>query len=78
MNILNESTFKVGDHCLVFNSKEWSKTGDIGDNSQFYQPAIVINTRQTKDSFKEWLADVKWDKDGEESHGHFQSGMKLL
>jgi hypothetical protein len=77
MKILNESLFKVGDHVLVFDSKEWSKTGDIGDNSQFFKPATIIKIRQTKDSFKEWLADVKFDN-GNISYGHFQSGIKLI
>jgi hypothetical protein len=77
MKILNKSTFKKDDHVLVFDSKEWSKTGDIGDNSQFYKPAIITKIRQTKDSFKEWLADVIFDS-RIESFGHFQSGIKLI
>jgi hypothetical protein len=57
---------------IVFDSNSWQKTGDIGDNSQFYKPATVIRER-TKDG--EVLLDVQFD-DGKASNGHFKRCTK--
>lgn len=56
---------------LVFDSKEWSKTGDIGDNSQFWKPALILNRGA------ENTAVVLFD-DGTVSAGHFVSSMKEI
>lgn len=65
--------FKVGDCAIIFNSKEWMKTGDVGNNSRFWQRAIILNIR--KDKSGELLADVRFEN-GVESKGHFLDGIK--
>ena len=71
-NEVNNSAFQKGDRVIVFDSQTWEISGDIGDNSQFYIPATVINCR--KDSSGRWLVDVQFN-DGRISNGHFQSGV---
>lgn len=55
------------DIVMVFDSYEWDKTGDVGDNSQFYRPAKVLRYRTHEN---ELIVDVMFD-DGRESNGHF-------
>lgn len=66
--------FKRGDKVLAFAHWEWEKTGDIGDNSQFYKPATVLHF-YFRDG--EYLADLLFDC-GRDSRGHFACGLKLL
>jgi len=61
--------FKTGDTVIAFNSIEWSKTGDVGNNHQFWQKAIIIKTR--RDATGRPVADLKFE-DGLISNGHFQ------
>jgi len=70
---LSGSTYWKDDKVIVFNSQKWSKTGDIGDNSQFYQNATVNSVRKDKEG--RWLADVTFEN-GTVSNGHFQDGIK--
>jgi 5-hydroxyisourate hydrolase-like protein (transthyretin family) len=71
------SIFKKGDRVIVFDAYEWSKTGDIGNNEQFYKSATVMFVRM--DESKRWLADVIFDYQSTTkilSRGHFQDCMK--
>lgn len=56
------------DKVIVFDSDTWRKTGDIGDNSQFYVPVRIICEYEERD---ETLIDVQFD-DGRISKGHFK------
>jgi hypothetical protein len=69
------SFFEVGDQVLVFDSREWEKTGDIGDNRQFYKPATIRALYQY-DGFE--LADVQFRHREALSKGHFTNGFKTL
>lgn len=68
------SEYNVDDKVIVFDADDWNKVGgDVGDNSCFYKPAVVVNTH--KNLYEEWLADVVFE-DGRRSNGHFQTGIK--
>ena len=74
---MKKGIFKTSDRVVVFNSTEWSKTGDLPQgNEEYYQPATVLKVRKSI-KYGEWLADVLFDN-GLMSNGHFQSGMKLV
>lgn len=49
---------------LVFDAQEWQKTGDVGDNSQFFKPAEILCIYANGS-----VCDVKFD-DGRISRGH--------
>lgn len=66
---------KRGDNVRAFNSKEWSKTGDIGNNSQFWQKAIVLKTRRGLHGSP--IADLKFEN-GTISNGHFQFTIEKI
>jgi hypothetical protein len=70
----------VGDTVKAFDGNSWKKTGDVGDNSQFYQEAKVIDVRIHKSMFgySDLVADIKWKHNGEISHGHFVNGLKKI
>ncbi len=73
--------FVIGSTVKAFNGAEWAKTGDVGDNSQFYREAEIIDLINHKSEIypsEEWVADVKWKHNGEISRGHFIHGLKLL
>lgn len=59
---------------IVFDSQTWQKTGDIGDNSQFYLMAEVVKEYE-KDGDN--LVDVRFE-DGRISKGHFKSMTKAV
>lgn len=63
--------FNVGDKITAFDSDEWRKTGDIGNNDIFFKSAEVIEVRLGGNPL-EWLADIRFDDGGRESKGHFQ------
>ena len=65
---------------IVFDSHSWSKTGDIGDNSQFYKEAIVIEERKHVSMFYSEVHDVVDVQflDGRVSKGHFKTSVKFL
>ena len=67
--------FNKGDSCKAFDGSAWMKTGDIGDNSQFWLNATIIDIRLTKDL--EWVADVLLSA-GRISEGHYLSSLKKL
>ena len=78
-SIVSGSVFCVGDCVKAFNSKEWEKKGDIGDNEQFYREAEIVKLRKESSMVyadRWWLADVKWKHNGEISNGHFVRGLK--
>ena len=56
---------------LVFDADEWDKTGDIGDNSQFWKPATILQTDA------EGVCTVQFE-DGRISKGHFYNATKPL
>lgn len=63
-----------GSRVIAFDANSWMKTGDIGDNSQFYKEAEVLRVRKLPDY--EWVADVVFDN-GKQSNGHFITNLKL-
>lgn len=71
----NDYTLKTGDSVKGFNSNEWSKIGDVGNNDQFWQKATVIKTR--RDKYGSPIADLEFEN-GKVSHGHFQHLLKKL
>lgn len=75
---VNGSVFRVGDTVKAFNGTEWQKTGDVGDNSQFYNEAEIIALRWHNSMFggTDYVADIKWKHNGEISNGHFVRGLK--
>ncbi len=64
----------VGENVIVFNSIEWAKIGDIGDNSMLWQNAKINKVRY--ENFV-WLADVTFEN-GKISHGHYVEGIKKI
>lgn len=75
-------TFKIGEKVKVFDNLAWSKTGDIGDNSQFLKKAIIIKLYVKKSIYNGYcyfdkLADVLFD-DGNISAGHYQDGIEKI
>ena len=58
---------------LVFDCHEWSKTGDVGDNSQFWKPAQILQ----RDDYGENTVTVQFE-DGRISRGHFYSATKPI
>lgn len=77
----NGRTITVGDTVKAFNGSKWQKTGDIGDNSQFYQEAEIIDIRWHNPVIAgsaDYVADIKWKHNGEISNGHFISGLKTI
>ncbi len=68
---------KAGDTVLVFNNPEWPKTGDLpGGNEPYWQSATIVKIRSRKAS-GELLADVKFNKSGKVSNGHFVHGIRV-
>jgi hypothetical protein len=59
---------------MVFDNVEWNKTGDVGDNSQFWKECVVLNDYVLDG---ERLLRVKFP-DGRISYGHFYSATKEL
>ena len=74
-NWFEKYIFKTGDIVRGFDSNEWSKTGDIGNNNQFWHKATVIKTRRDKHGRP--LADIKFE-DGTISNGHFQYALEKM
>jgi hypothetical protein len=73
--------FKQGDSVMAFNGIEWQKTGDIGDNSQFYQEAKIVRLYfHNNVGYKggDWCADIQWKHNGEMSMGYFVSQLKQV
>lgn len=66
--------FKRGDRVLAFADWEWRKTGDVGDNSQFWKPATV---RHFYYRDGDYLVDL-WFDCGRISDAHFAEGLKPL
>jgi hypothetical protein len=64
----------TGQKIKAFNSSEWDKTGDIGNNEQFWQEAKVLKVYQKG---YRWLVDVKFDN-GLVSNGHFLDGVEKI
>ena len=56
---------------LVFDSEEWSKTGDVGDNSQFWKPAKILVASS------DGTCTVQFE-DGRISKGHFYKDTKEI
>lgn len=71
----------IGQIVIAFNANEWQKTGDIGNNSQFLQEAEILDLRTIKNATypgESQVADVKFLKTGEISHGHFLNAIKRV
>lgn len=66
--------FKRGDRVKAFAWWEWQKTGDVGDNSQFYKPATVLHF-YWRDG--DYLVDLLFDC-GRESRAHFAYGVRPI
>lgn len=76
----NGRTISVGDTVKAFNGSEWQKTGDIGDNSQFYQEAKIVDIRFHAAMYgtSDYVVDLQWKHNSEISKGHFLSGIKPI
>lgn len=62
---------------LVFRAQKWNEAGgDVGDNSQFWEPAEILYTYAAFGD-GELVARVRWE-DGTESGGHIISCMKEI
>lgn len=62
---------------LVFDATEWQKTGDVGDNSQFWKPATVVRRYRNFPHHREELADVIFDhRPTKISHAHFTHSFR--
>lgn len=72
--------FNIGEIVKAFNGYEWAKTGDIGDNSQFWQEAEIIDLRHHTSfyGYTDYVADLKWKHNGEISKGHFVRGLNKI
>lgn len=67
--------YRRGDRVKAFAWWEWRKTGDVGDNSQFWLPATVLHFYQRPGDG--WLVDLLFDC-GRESRAHFAYGLRPL
>lgn len=56
---------------LVFDAAEWRKTGDVGDNSQFWKPAKILKLGSDGTCL------VRFE-DGRESDGHYYRGTRPM
>lgn len=65
---------KVGDKCLVFDTKLWNRK-DVGDNSQFFKEATIL---EIDSPGRDQTAVVKFDHDERISRGHFTSMISSL
>jgi len=63
---------------LVFDADTWKKTGDVGDNSQFWKKATVVSTYANPDHKVDTLCDVVFLHDGRISKGHFFTATKPI
>lgn len=72
--------FYAGQIVKVFDGSSWQKTGDIGDNSQFYKEAEILLIYNYTSTFGtvDRVADVKWKHNGEISKAHFLSAIKTI
>lgn len=62
---------------LVFRAQKWNEAGgDVGDNSQFWEPAEILYTYAAFGD-GELVARIRWE-DGTESGGHIISCMKEI
>lgn len=59
---------------LVFDNVAWQASGDIGDNSIFYKPAIIVSNYIDRDG--RMLADVVFLDSIRISRGHLIESMK--
>ncbi len=78
---INNCGYKSGDSVIAFDNKDWAQIGDIGDNSQFYKEAKIINVRWHEPvvyGSSGLVADIQWKHNGESSSGHFIIGLKHL
>jgi hypothetical protein len=77
---LKGNEFKTGEIVKVFNSTDWSKTGDIGDNSQFFQDAKILSMYRYKSyyGYEDWCADVQFLHNDKVSNAHFIWGLKKI
>lgn len=65
--------WKDGDRCIAFDYKSWSKTGDIGNNEQFFKEATIEKVYFFKG---EYVADIYWKHDDKISKAHFLKCLK--
>jgi hypothetical protein len=65
--------WKDGDKCLAFDYKSWQRTGDIGDNEQFFKKATIGKIYFFKG---EYVADICWSHNNEISKSHFIKCLK--
>lgn len=70
---------RIGDHVLVFDGLLW-KGRDIGDNSQFWKPATILDVYRYGSCWTgEWVADVKFDhRPDKVSQAHFCKTLRRL
>jgi hypothetical protein len=73
--LLNKLGLKILGKCLVFDDQDWMQKGDVGDNSQYWKEATILNVR--KANCGRAVVDVQFDY-GRKSNGHFLRGVEKI
>jgi hypothetical protein len=60
----------------IFDNKAWNGK-DVGNNSQFWRPATVLNAYMS-DNGKDIFIDVRFHHDGRISKGHFLDKIVMM
>lgn len=61
----------IGKKMFVFDADEWGGK-DVGDNSQFYHPATILEVRWDRGML---VATIRWQHNNKLSKGHFVDSM---
>ena len=60
----------IGQIVIAFNGAEWQKTGDIGNNQQFYQEATIVDIHTYGNMYGvQPVVDLKFVKSGKMDYG---------
>ena len=65
----------------AFDGVQWSKSGDAGDNSQFFKNAVVEDFRFSYNKVLghiNYVADIRWEHNDQISKGHFLETLKSI
>ncbi len=70
----NIEPYKAGDRVIAYDVRVWDEEGkDVGKNEHCWLPATVMKVYPGGAGYG-LLADLLFDHDPEESHGHFADG----
>jgi hypothetical protein len=66
--------YKAGDRIIAYDPRVWDEVGhDVGHNEHCFLPATVTKVYPGGPGYG-LLADLQFDHNPEESHGHFADG----